>query len=303
MKNDYLISVPKAGFVESWYWHVVGELGDAWIVSLRTSEDPMPNFPTGTLIGSWELDGTLIGTVDPIYSQIRPLGNNDDGTATGPLEYPKGFGWSQRMLTDTSLYAADNQPFEVTIERVWDDDVTWPGWGWTATIEFVDPNRDPSVRAVLVDMVDNVGSGEYTTGAFILVEVGEDENGDPIMKYQTGHQTSRVSDEPQEITVTLLYASQPEGKWTLKADETKVTKLFWEAGQTQPGESWQDSGATVSSMAGTVTLVSDVTPFSVGLLCRIDGVEQTVQSIWAGQGLILDPYTVNPTGAMIEVFV
>jgi hypothetical protein len=55
-------------------------------------------------------------------------------------------------------------------------------------------------------------------------------------------------------------------------------------------------------MAGTVTLVSDVAPFPVGTLVRIEDVEMFVTSVWAGQGLVLDPYRASTTGAAIEIW-
>ncbi len=90
-------------------------------------------------------------------------------------------------------------------------------------------------------------------------------------------------------------------------DSEERIDFFWEFSQdgSQPGsgaKTWQDSGAVVTGMAGTATLVSTTDPFFVGLQVRIEGVEMTVTSITPGQWLVLDPYRISTTGAVIEIF-
>jgi hypothetical protein len=267
----------------------------------------------GKPIGVWNPDGTVAGPIDPDYAAyIRPFGNIE-GFATDQLDFHHFQGHAQRAVQpdpvpDTAPeYPPDTQPIVLTFARRWDDTAGFEGWGWIATIEFADPNRPPNARAI--GIYDSQWNYQYTTGAFVWTDTGEvDDQNQPIFKWQTINPAGRVTAAPEPIYYALLLGSAQEGRMSLEslAEDEQRTDFFWEFDQGvtggQTGAGWVDSGETVTGMAGTVTLVSDVAPFPVGTQVRIEGVEMTVTSIWAGQGLVLDPYRASTTGAAIEVW-
>ena len=192
------------------------------------------------------------------------------------------------------------------MERRFDDTPSFEGEGWIATIEFSDPTRSPDVRAI--GIYDADWNYLYTTGAFIWTDTGEvDENDDPIFKWQTVNPAGRVTVDPEPINYALLYASLQEGRMILDASAQGRTDLFWDQNQSGAplpplGDTWTDSGQTVTGNFGTVTGVSgDKNAFPVGSMTRIEGQEATVTEIWAGgDGIILDPYRAYTVGAVIE---
>ena len=271
------------------------------------------DYPSQTLVGAWNGDGSIMLDsndnpipIDPLFDSMRPVGNIE-GVATGPIKYHYFLGHLPRYVqavpvVDTDpVYPADNQPMVLTMARRWDDTLGFEGWGWIATIEFADPNRSPDARAV--GIYDTDWNYLYTTGAFVWTDTGEvDGDGNPIYKWQTLSPAGQATATKEVINYAMLFGATQEGRGTLIETKDSQELYFWEHDQVIPGESWQDSGATVTGMAGTVTLVSDVAPFAVGNLVRIEGVEMSVTSIWSGQGLVLDPYRTSTTGATIEIW-
>lgn len=270
------------------------------------------SYPNQILVGIWSNDGTIMEDgngdpvpIDPLFEDLRPVGNID-GTATTVLLHHHFMGHGARHVQPTPVadtlpeYPADNQPIILTMARRWDDTAGFEGWGWIATIEFPDPNRPPDARAI--GIYDDAWAYQYTTGAFVWTDTGQvDENDEAIFKWQTISPAGFATADKEDIYYALLLGSAQEGTSVLAADVDEQLLHFWEFDQ-GGGEAWVDSGATVTGMAGTVTLVSDVSPFLAGTLVRIEGVEMTVTSVWAGQGLVLDPYRVSTTGAAIEIW-
>ena len=341
MTLDYLISVPKTDdpvWTEEnpgpLHLHLVGEYGTNWVYDCRSATDPMllPEFATSTLLGSWDFEGVAQSAIHPDYYVIRPLGNalvvetdidgnpisEEEGVATQDLRYSYGAGWKQRYLQETpavntlATYPEDVQPISLTMERRFDDTAGFEGQGWIATIEFSDPTRSPDVRAI--GIYDADWNYLYTTGAFIWTEV-EPETTDPdtgetipaVFQWQTVNPAGRVTVDPEPIYYALLYASLQEGRMILDASAQGRTDLFWDQNQSGAplpplGDTWTDSGQTVTGNFGTVTGVSgDKNAFPIDSMTRIEGLEATVTEIWTGgDGIILDPYRAYTVGAVIE---
>jgi len=271
--------------------------------------------PDGYRVGAWDSDGNVAlqqngepVPIEPVFFDLRPFGNDEEGNATDQLDYHHWMGHLQRQvqpvpaLDTLPVYPADNQPIVLTMARVWDDTPGWEGWGWLATIEFSDPARAPDARAI--GIYDADWNYLYTTGAFIWSNSGEvDDEGQPVFKWQTQNPAGKATAAEEPVYYALLHGSLQEGRMVLSPIQEKRTNCFWEAGQTIPGgEAWVDSGETVTGMAGTVTLVSGVAPFPIGTQVRIEGVEMAVTSIWNDQGLVLEPYRASTTDAMIEIW-
>lgn len=259
-------------------------------------------YPDGILINSWDDNsGNLGEAISGTYLEMRPVGNLG-GAATGILRHHHFAGHAPRHMQEVPVadtlpqYPADNQPIVLTMDRWYDETPGFEGWGWKATVEFYDPSRIPNARAI--GIYNDAGVYQYTTGAFVLTSLGDD-----VSKWQTHSPPGFATTEKEDVYYALLLGSTPEGKTVLPATKDSQQSNFWEADQVIPGgEAWVDSGETVTGMAGTVALVSDVAPFAVGSQVRIEGAEALVTSIWAGQGLVLDPYAARTTGATIEIW-
>ena len=117
------------------------------------------------------------------------------------------------------------------------------------------------------------------------------------------------TDDSAPCYLAILYGSAIYLTFTLPGNVFEVSYIANGGAEVPgPGEAWVDSGATVTGVAGTVTLVSDGSPFSVGSLTRINGVEQEVTSLWPSEvspsGLVLTPNQNPPhaNGSIIEVW-
>ena len=268
------------------------------------SEDVTGQYAGSKLIGTWDSDGNPQGTIDSDYiNYIRPFGNAA-GDATDSLDHHKWMGNAQRKLQDTPdtlpEFPEDTQPIVLIMNRWHDEAPGFEGHGWKATISFADPNRPPNARAI--GIYNDQWAYQYTTGAFVLTEIGQDEDDNPIMAWQTHSPPGFATAELENWYYALLLGSEQEGRMVLPVWQESQTSYFWDKDQAPPaGDTWVDSGATVTGMAGTATLVSDTTPFSTAQAVRIDGIAMTVTQVVAGQWLVLDPYTLSPTGASIEV--
>lgn len=250
-----------------------------------------------TRVGEWDNDGSLVYMDDVVYAELRPLGN-DAGMATDDLDLTHYQDHAQRHLQLTPQvdtlpeYPVDTQPFTVTMERQWDDTPGWEGWGWKFIVKFADPSRDATARAVGIYSDPECKEYLYTTGE--LIEEGA--------VYVAENPAGKATAEKEPVYYALLLGSAQEGIMNLPVESETQTKLFWEHDQPVPGGSdWIDSGQTVDSMAGTVTIVQDNSGFSVGEQVKINEVEMTIDSLWTGTGLTLSPYTASPVGAGVYV--
>lgn len=260
-------------------------------------------------VGVWNKDGTIAEdyTVNtPLYEQIRPLGNNPDGSATGLLRaiYPAGM--PPYRLSEDSLYPPDIDPFGVEIRHK-EFGGTWPGWGWRAEMTY--GTRDPSVYAIGVYSDPECTQYLYTTGAFAQMESDwqVDENGNPVTVWATESPAGRVNDQKEDWHLALLYASEQHGYQTLSATAENIEYLFWSVNQdgsvnNSGASNWRDSGQTVVGMAGTVTLVQDKSAFQIGTKTKINDFEAEITGFWAGgNGLIQTPYHAYTAGSKIFI--
>jgi hypothetical protein len=271
----------------------------------------------GTLLGGWNTDGTqpLDDNDDPLYPVhddfllIRPLGNRADGLATDALQYPYPSGSAQRWLSQTSLYPVDNQPISLDMrhkEFTGNVNPEWDGWGWRGEILVTAAARPANARAIGIYSDPECTAYLYTTGAFQFgqSEWQTDIDGNLIDVWFTECPLGRATTEQQDWHYALLFGAAQEGHYTLPIGSPPLVRNYWQANIVPPATgAWVDSGATVTSMAGTVTLVSNIAPFAPGQLVRIYGTyEATISSIWAGQGLVLTPYQASTAGAVIEIW-
>lgn len=257
----------------------------------------------GALIGQWDNDGYLQASLDDTYFDILGLANNPDGTATGIKRYSSWQGHGDRLVQDPEtavgnpIYPADNQPFDIEVRHDYDDTY---GWGWRAEM-YWDVNN-PGVHAIGIYSDPECTQYLFTTGAFTQQESTWqlNEEGNPKTVWATvcppGQRTGEVKGDWH---FAVLEGSSQKGHQTLSAPSSGSRFLFWTQGT---GSQWVDSGATVTGMAGTATLVSDTTPFQVDMLTRINGVEQTITQVVSGQWIVQTPYTLHQTGATIEVW-
>lgn len=291
------------------------EIDGAYWYDCLAPTDPTTTYPVlagGTIVGAWDADGVLDPAypVSPAFTLLCPLGNLPDGTATGVLKAHHYQGWLQRHLGDEAatdelavLYPAAVVPLAIEIRHK-EFFGTWSGWGWRAEILGGSDVRDPSVRAIGVYTDPECTQYEYTTGAFVIGESDwqVDDEGAPLLVWYTETPPGFATPDKPDWYLAVLYASIQEGHQTLAADEDAISHLYWPIDQPPVTTgTWVDTGETVTGMAGTVTLVSSVSPFSVGSMVRIEGYEMEVTSIWADQGLVLDPYRASSMGAAIEI--
>ncbi len=189
----------------------------------------------GTLVGSWEGDGTLV--VNNSFQTVRPFGNSvEEGAATDSLDYLHWMGDAQRQMQAAPApetapqYPADNQPFVITMRRVWREGPPKSGWGWIASIQFVDPNRAP--RARKIDIHNEDWGNKYSSGAFNWTDTGEvDDEGQPIYEWQTTNPPSKVTDEKEDIYYSLKHQSTQEGKMVIPTGIDSRQNFFWGVNQ------------------------------------------------------------------------
>ena len=201
-----------------------------------SADDMVSVYPTDARqIGYWDNDGLAEGPLHADYEDyIRPFGNAD-GFGTDSLDYHHFAGHGQRYTQEAPVvdtmaeYPSGNQPFMLTMDRYWDETPGWEGWGWKATIMFSDPNRAPDARAI--GIYDDLWNYLYTTGAFVWTEVGTDEEGQPIMKWQTHTPPGRATPDKDPVYYALLLGSAQEGRYVLPTDNDQVVAMFWEADQ------------------------------------------------------------------------
>ena len=232
---NYLYSYTPAGNTPQENSAYVGELTNGDYVHLLPNEDP-----AATLIGHWDNDGSLTVVDMLAYDQLRPLGN-DAGVATGALDLIHYAGHAQRHLqaapaVDTMPeYPSGTQPFTATMARRMDETPGWEGHGWSFTVEFVDPNRPPTNRAVGIYSDPECTAYLYTAGALVLTDTGEvevvDEVEIPIMKYMSVNPAGKATVAPEDIYFALLHGSAQEGINTLLAGDEENMRYYWENDQ------------------------------------------------------------------------
>lgn len=260
----------------------------------------------GTLVGEWDNDGQLVFMDDAVYKELRPFGN-DAGMATDDLDLIHYQGHAQRHMQEIPLvdtlpqYFDDEQPFVIRMERYERTD-EWAGWSWKATIEFVDLNREPINRAIGIYPGGDWDAAGWTTGAFVWTEVGTDEEGQPIMKWQTECPPGRETATKEPLYYALLHGSAHEGRMVLLEEMDSLDRLFWEYDQPPSGGTkWVPIIAVTNGMAGTVVLITpDNTEVVVGDKLRIAGVEVEVATLWNTGGITTTPYQAFDTGLIIE---
>ena len=110
-----------------------------------------PELVDATLVTSTGYDGSYISADLAEYEVLRPLGNNADGTATGPLQYANFAGHAPRELEPGRLYPAANEPFDLEFRHWWFDfGAGHPatGWGWRCELHGSVETRDPTGHAI-----------------------------------------------------------------------------------------------------------------------------------------------------------
>lgn len=229
----------------------VTTLTDLDVVYLLPKEDQQ-----ATLVGKWNNDGTLVYVDQTIYSEIRPLGNEEiniydelgniidtkTGVSTDKLALMHYQGHAQRNLQNSATegtlieYPVDNQPFTLRITRTLTTDDAWPHipWGWTVEMLSEDPSRDITARAI--GIYDESDTYLYTTGAFVLTDFDEldiDENPIVVQRYATECPIGQRSASPDPVYFKLLLGAATEGSWTLSDIEEGATqvRLFWSGDQ------------------------------------------------------------------------
>lgn len=239
---------------------------------------------TVIVVGGWNTDGSIAYAVNLMeYETLRPLGNNQDGSATKPLLPPDWQGLSQAMLTATSFYPTTNEPFDVEIRHKTftfaKDGVD--GEGWRAEMHGSYTTRDPGVHAIAWYSDPECTQYIGTTGAFVqsTSEWQVDESGNPLTVWATNASLGHLEITKVDWHLALLEASVQRGYQTLGVDDVSIRYLFWE--NVQGAASYVDSGATWQGLVGSNTFwVSDTSPFQVESAIKIQDVECSVTQIF-----------------------
>lgn len=261
------------------------------------------------VVGGWHhSDGSIAHVLDAAeYDVIAPTGNLPDGSATDALLAPTWQGQQPRKLDGDSYFPPGvTAPWDIEARHHWYDyDPPWAGWGIRWEMHGDVGSIDPTGRAIARYDEPECVTFAGTMGGFVQDPSAwqVDASGNPLTVWVSNTPPGECdADDKSTVHYSVLNGPTQEGHSTITPEIASQRQLFWENNQPAPGGEWVDSGETVTGMAATVTLVSNVAPFPVGALVRIETVEMTVGSIWAGQGLVLNPYRVSTTGAGIEVW-
>lgn len=289
-----------------------GTLGTDTILNVLALNDPTR--PADTLIGAWDYNGLAAWTPNlDLYKQIRPLGNNPDGSATPTLDYHHWMGWAPRKIgTDGSLYPDDIKPFRIEIrhkEFVGEANPEWNGWGWRAEIVGSAASRDPSARAIAIYADPECTQYLYTTGAFSQgqSEWQTDEDGALLTVWFTQYNPAHLgynNDERQSVNHAVLFGSVQEGHATLAPDVDGMILNYWEheQGYEPPQATWVDTGVTVAQLVGAgVYRVSATVTLTPGQAIKLGSAETTFTGYWSGQQnyLLISPHVTAPVGAKV----
>ena len=194
--------------------------------SVLVADEVPPTF--GTLVGGWQVDGPITDPVTNDFYEIRPLGNNPDGTATKQLQYTYPAGWSQRYLRSDGLYPADNDAMAIEVRHK-EFTGAWAGWGWRAEIRYVAEQRPPNARAIGIYRDEDASDYHYTTGAFILQDSDwqVDEEGNPLQVWATETPAGFATPTKEPIHHALLLGAAQEGHQTLWPEDDSTEFLYW----------------------------------------------------------------------------
>lgn len=174
-------------------------------------------------------------------------------------------------------------------------------WGWRAEIRSQSGDFDPGIRAIGIYSDAACTQYLYTTGAFILDEL----SGRYVTEWNSGdfEKTTRY--------FALLYASAQEATGALLSTENAATvylKYGLPALPPGEGETWMDTGATVTGQAGQLFYVSaDISTLglTVGQSIRFgDALETTYVQTWPGTTTLMqiNPYVSAQVGMKVWKF-
>lgn len=312
--NDYLFLSADIAAHESAGYHCLVNPGvhpdGRFILEVLHTADPL--LPGDTLIAH-RLAGEAASTIDDpaIYEQIRPFGNNPDGSATGPLLYHYIDGYPLRLFPSGDPYPVGDEPFDAEIRHKYFDTPATPsstGWGFRFELLGEAYTRDPSARAIGICGEPECETVLYTTGALQLglSDWQTNELGDPIEVWFTDSWDGDRPASQKAWHVAMLYGPTVEGYQTLPVGSDGVEYLFWQYTQSA-GAEWVDTGATVIAQAGTVYRISDaavVAALVPGQPIKLGAQETTFTGVWAGGAdyIEIDPFVQAAVGDALWSF-
>lgn len=274
-----------------------GMLDEQYVMEVLHTVNPL--LPGDTLVAH-RLAEESVATIDnaAIYEQIRPFGNNPDGSATGVLLYHYIDGYPVRLFQSGDPYPVDNEPFDAEIRHKYFETPATPvstGWGFRFELIGAAHTRDPSARAIGAYSDPECTQYLWTTGALQLgtSDWQTDELGTPLEVWYTDSWDGDRPASQKDWHVAMLLGSAQEGHQTLPAGSDGVEYLFWQYSQPGEGE-WVDTGATIISQAGTIYQISDeaeVARLSPGQPIKLGELETTFTGVWAGGA---DYIEINP---------
>jgi len=320
--NEYLILATSQDAYHKADFHssvVCGEYDGSIIFKVMNPTDPTrieDQLIGGCAPGSIPLPGFDFET----YQLIRPLGNHEDGTATGILGYSGWAGWPPRKLGDPvsealveQLYPQSVLPFDAECRPKYFDTPATPastGWGFRYELVGRASYRDPTARAIGVYSDAECTQYLWTTGALQLgpSDWQVDGQGNPLEVWYTDSWDGDRPPEKKDWHIAVLLGSAQEGHATLKTAAESVRYLFWEFDQgyePPPAGQWVDTGATIIAQAGTVYRISDAAVAAAlipGQAIRLgDTAETTFTGVWAGGAdyIEIDPFVQAAVGDVV----
>ena len=319
MLNEYLFLTPTPAAHEAHEENnaphmsiQVGALGEDAVFLVLHTESPL--LPGDALITYRAADDAVATIIDQaLFEQIRPFGNNSDGTATGMLLYTHLAGFPTRLFDNGEVYPAGSQPFDAECRHKYFDTPATPsstGWGFRYELIGKAETRDPSARAIGVYSDHECTQYLWTTGALQLgnSDWQTDDLGNPIEVWYTDSWDGDRPDDQKDWHIALLLGSAQEGHQTLPAGSQGIHYLFWEFDQgyePPPVGQWVDTGATIIAQAGTVYRISDAAVAAAlipGQAIRLgDTAETTFTGVWAGGAdyIEIDPFVQASVGDIV----
>lgn len=314
--NEYLVRTSSPSSYDPEAYRCVVQSGtiDAdTVLDILHTEDP--TLPGDTLIGAWEFDGSPIQVDLDAYQQIRPFGNNPDGSATQQLLYHYYDGEGVRKLTPEGLtYPPDLEPFDAECRHKYFDTPATPsatGWGFRVELVGNYLDRDPTARAIGVYSDPECTQYLWTTGA---LQQGPsdwqvDDQGDPLTVWFTNSWDGDRPDEPKDWHIAFLKGSAQEGHQTLPATWDGIRYLFWDRIQgadPDPGATWVDTGLTIIAQAGQAYRLSGVpSGLTIGQALRLGPTTETkLKGYWPvlltpSDYIQIDPFAQVGTGVKL----
>lgn len=289
----------------------VGMLVDAYVMEVLHTASPL--LPGDTLIAH-RLAGEAASTIDDpaIYEQIRPFGNNPDGSATGPLLYHYIDGYPLRLFPSGDPYPVGDEPFDAQLRHKYFDTPATPastGWGFRIELVGAAYTRDPSARSIATYHDPECTDVHVPSmGAFSLgpSDWQVDELGTTLEVWFIDSWDGYRLPEQADWHVAMLLGPEQEGYQTLPVGSDGVEYLFWQYTQSA-GAEWVDTGATVIAQAGTVYRISDAAVVAVlvpGQPIKLGDQETTFTGVWAGGAdyIEIDPFVQAAVGDALWSF-